>query len=104
MIVDAPPQSVKTSLERTLPRAYYLDEAIYARERERIFHREWFLACREEQVEKPGAYLAVDVAGESIIVLRGKDGALHAHYNVCRHRGSRLVAEGTTGTFAGGIR
>jgi Rieske 2Fe-2S family protein len=102
--VDARLQSHKTSLERTLPRAYYFDEAIYAREQECIFHREWFLACREEQVAKTGDYLAVDVAGESILIVRTRDGALRAHYNVCRHRGSRLVDESSHGTFAGGIR
>ncbi|HKW44042.1 MAG TPA: aromatic ring-hydroxylating dioxygenase subunit alpha [Candidatus Eremiobacteraceae bacterium] len=95
---------MKSTLERTLPRAYYFDEAIYERERERIFHREWFLACREEQVEKPGDYRTIDVAGENILIVRAKDGALHAHYNVCRHRGSRLVDEGSCGTFAGAIR
>src|SRR4029453_1834454 len=31
-----------------------------------------------------------EVAGESIIVVRGKDGVLRAFYNVCRHRGSRI--------------
>jgi len=94
----------KTSLERTLPRAYYFDDAIYRRERERIFHREWYVACREEHVLKPGDYRAIDVAGESVMVVRAKDGTLRAHYNVCRHRGSRLVAEESSGSFAGGIR
>jgi Rieske 2Fe-2S family protein len=102
--VDAGLRSHTTSLERTLPRAYYFDDAIYAREQECIFHREWFLACREEQVAKTGDYLAVDVAGESILIVRTRDGTLRAHYNVCRHRGSRLVEESSRGTFAGGIR
>ena len=95
---------VKTSLERTLPRAAYVDDAAFARERERIFHREWFLACREERVRKPGDYVAIDVAGESIFVVRAKDGSLRAHFNVCRHRGSQLVGEESSGTFAGAIR
>ena len=82
--VDARLLSHKTSLERTLPRAYYFDDAIYAREQECIFHREWFLACREEQVGKAGDYLALDVAGESIIIVRTRDGTLRAHYNVLR--------------------
>jgi Rieske 2Fe-2S family protein len=102
--VDARLQSHETSLERTLPRAFYFDDAIYARERDRIFHREWFLACREERLAEAGDYLALDVAGESIIVVRTRDGALRAHYNVCRHRGSRLVEESSHGSFAGGIR
>jgi Rieske 2Fe-2S family protein len=87
-----------------LPRAYYFDDAIYAREQEQIFHHEWFLACREEQIAKVGDYLALDVAGESIFIVRSRDGALRAHYNVCRHRGSRLVEESSHGSFAGTIR
>jgi Rieske 2Fe-2S family protein len=103
-IVDARLDFRKSSLERTLPRAYYFDDAIYAREQARIFHHEWFFACREEQAAKIGDYFALDVAGENIIIVRAKDGALRAHYNVCRHRGSRLVEESSQGTFAGGIR
>ena len=37
--------------------------------------------------------MTVDVAGESVIVVRGKDGELRGFYNVCRHRGSRLCDE-----------
>jgi choline monooxygenase len=36
----------------------------------------------------------VDVAGRSLILVRGRDGALRAFYNVCRHRGSRLIEDG----------
>src|SRR5207302_1865182 len=32
-----------------------------------------------------------EVAGEPIIVVRGKDGALRAFFNVCRHRGGPLA-------------
>ena len=43
---------------------------------------------------EPGAYRVVDLAGESVILVRG-DG-LYAHLNFCRHRGSRLLCgEGT---------
>src|SRR3546814_8597714 len=33
------------------------------------------------------------VAGASILITRGKDGAVRAFHNVCTHRGTRLVAE-----------
>ena len=33
---------------------------------------------------------SVDVAGESVLVTSDEAGALHAAYNVCRHRGSQL--------------
>jgi Rieske 2Fe-2S family protein len=102
--VSSPSRPVKTSLEQTLPRASYVDESEFARERERIFVREWFFACREERVTNPGDYVAIDVAGESVFITRAKDGMLHAHFNVCRHRGSRLVAEESSGSLPGAIR
>jgi len=91
-------------LERTLSREYYLSPEIYARERDRIFCREWFCVGREEELPVPGDYVVKDVAGESILVVRTRDGGLAGHYNVCRHRGSQLVPEGCAGRFAGGIR
>jgi Rieske 2Fe-2S family protein len=51
-----------------------------------------------------GDYLVREVAGESVLVVRTREGALAAHYNVCRHRGSQLVPGGGRGSFSGGIR
>ena len=90
--------------ERTLHRDYYWSAEIFGEEKERIFCREWFCGGREEELARPGDYLILDVAGESIIVVRTREGLLRAHYNVCRHRGSRLVQEGCKGSFTGGIR
>jgi Rieske 2Fe-2S family protein len=92
------------ALERTLHRDHYLSDQLFALERERIFYREWFCVAREEEIPNPGDYLSRDVAGESVLLVRTKDGGLAAHYNVCRHRGSRLVPECGSGSFSGGIR
>jgi len=78
-------------LEPTLHRDCYLTPAWFAREREQIFAREWACVGREEEVPNPGDYLLVELAGESLLLTRDKDGRLHAHHNVCRHRGSQLV-------------
>jgi Rieske 2Fe-2S family protein len=91
-------------MERTLHRDFYFSPDIFRREQERIFYREWFCAGRDEELPETGDYLVLDVAGESVIVVRTRDGALAAHYNVCRHRGSRLVPEGCKGSFGGAIR
>src|SRR5262245_8838718 len=91
-------------LERTLHRDHYLSDPLFALERERIFFREWFSVAREEELQDPGDYLVRDVAGESVLIVRTRDGRLAAHYNVCRHRGSQLVPDCEKGTFTGGIR
>ena len=77
-------------LEPTLPSSWYYDEAIFRRERERIFYREWFCVGREEELPAPGDHKVMDIAGESILVVRNRDASLRAFYNVCRHRGARL--------------
>jgi phenylpropionate dioxygenase-like ring-hydroxylating dioxygenase large terminal subunit len=101
-------------LERTLPRDFYFSPEIYRREQERIFWHEWFCAGRVEELPNPGDYRALEVAGQSVLVVRTKEGALAAFFNVCRHRGSCLVLQdpapsdmecsGPTGTFANVIR
>ncbi|MFN8536963.1 MAG: aromatic ring-hydroxylating dioxygenase subunit alpha [Thermomicrobiales bacterium] len=50
-----------------------------------------------------GDYLTVEIDGESAIVVRGRDGAVRAFLNVCRHRGARLCSE-PCGQLSGAIR
>jgi phenylpropionate dioxygenase-like ring-hydroxylating dioxygenase large terminal subunit len=110
-IETTPGDGTATEMMRTLPRAAYLSDEHFAREAERIFHREWFAVGREDAIPAAGDYLHVEVAGESVLVVRDRSGALDAFYNVCRHRGSRLVMEdprpnaaGPSGRFKGAIR
>ena len=77
-------------LEKALPARWYRDPEIFRTERERIFCREWIAVCREEEIPHAGDYLVLEVLGESILLVRNREGQLHAFYNVCRHRGSRL--------------
>ena len=91
-------------MERTLDREFYFSPEIFAREKERIFCREWFCAGREEELPAAGDYLVVEVGGESVLVVCSRKSKLAAHYNVCRHRGSRLVPEGSKGSLGGSIR
>jgi Rieske 2Fe-2S family protein len=96
---------VKSALEATLPRAYYLSPKIFALEQDRIFFHEWFCAGRCEQLRNAGDYIVVDIAGEETIVVRTQTGELRAFDNLCRHRGCRLVLDASRGgTFANTIR
>ena len=45
----------------------------------------------ECHLPEPGAYLVAEVAGESVVVLRDTIGTARAFFNVCRHRGTRLL-------------
>ena len=87
-------------LERSLPGPSFTAEAEFAREREAVLFADWFCVGREESLAGPGDYLTADVAGESILIVRGADrpdspggpgNSLAGFYNLCRHRGSRLV-------------
>ena len=80
-------------LERSLPGPSYTSEAEFARERDRVLLPGWFCVGRADTLTGPGCYLAADVCGESIIVTRTDAGGLAGHYNLCRHRGSRLVPQ-----------
>ena len=74
----------------TMPGAYYTSPAILAEEGERIFAHHWHCAGRASRLERPGDYVLRTIAGESLIVVRGRDGVVRAFFNVCRHRGTRL--------------
>jgi Rieske 2Fe-2S family protein len=113
--VPAPDEGREFGLEKTLPAEAYRSAEAFEAERERLFAREWFCAGREQEVPHAGDFLALDVLGERILVVRAKDGALHAFYDVCRHRGCRLslmIADAAgphaepvpTGRFKGAIR
>ncbi len=78
-------------LEATLAGAYYCDGTVLEKEWERVFGRSWICAGREERVAEPGQFITLDVGRESILVVRDRDGRLRAFFNVCRHRGARLV-------------
>jgi Rieske 2Fe-2S family protein len=88
-------------MRETLTGHEYRSPEVFDAERLRIFHRHWFYAGRSELVAGPEDRLVVDVAGESMLVVRDRAGALHAHHNVCRHRGAALCDESGQGPKGG---
>ena len=88
----------------TLPGRDYHAPAVFELERERIFFREWIYVARSDEAPEPGDFVTIDVAGESLLLVRGEDGELRGFYNVCRHRGSRLCDPETHGHAKGAIK
>lgn len=85
----------------SLAQSFYTDPDVYELELERIVYRNWILAGHTAELANPGDFKVFRVARESAIIVRGKDGALNAFANVCRHRGSLvcLEAAGSTRKF-----
>jgi Rieske 2Fe-2S family protein len=82
-----------SSLLPTLAGRYYTDPELFARERERVFEAMWCCVARTDEVAVAGSFRRVQVGRESVLVVRGRDGALRAFLNVCRHRGAQLCTE-----------
>jgi phenylpropionate dioxygenase-like ring-hydroxylating dioxygenase large terminal subunit len=71
---------------QALPAAYYTSEALYELEVERIFKKDWLYICRTDEVAEPGDWYAAEIAGEPIMLVRGKDMKIRALSRVCPHR------------------
>ena len=80
------------NLEKTLPRASYLDADVYGREMAAVFRPGWVCAGRSETLPDAGSYLALRLDGESLLILRDDTDTLRGFFNVCRHRGAELVS------------
>jgi choline monooxygenase len=79
---------------KNLASIHYVSPQSLPLERERIFARTWQHLGPASRVSQPGQYLAADIAGLKVLVLRGRDGVLRGFKNVCRHRGAQLLADG----------
>lgn len=71
----------------------YTDDTTFRAELERIFLRVWNFVCHESELEAPGDFRCVTVAGQPVVVCRNQEGELRAFYNTCRHRAAQVVTE-----------
>lgn len=70
----------------------YSDPEVARQERTRIFQRVPMMAAHSAQIREPGSFITLQLNSSNVIVTRKQDGSVGAFLNVCRHRGSRLVA------------
>jgi carnitine monooxygenase subunit len=86
---------VETAPERalTLPARYFYDDEIFKAERERIFYPGWHCIGHVNELSDPGQFLTFDIFDQSVVALRGDDGVIRSFYNVCQHRGNRLLED-----------
>ena len=61
-----------------LPFAAYRDQALFDLEMEQLFRGDWVAVCPANALSEAGDYLALNIGGEPIAVVRGEDGELRA--------------------------
>ena len=87
----------------TLSREYYTDTAILEKEYQQIFLKNWICIGRSTDISKNGYFLTLNIANESVIILKDDLGKLRAFYNICHHRGTR-ICEKAEGKFSNSIQ
>ena len=75
----------------SLPPASYVSDEVTLAENDAIFRKKWIGVGRSDLVASPGDFTTLDIAGQSIILLRDQSEELRAFANTCRHRGARLL-------------
>ena len=75
----------------SLRKEAYVDPRWHGVDLEAIIAKTWQWVCHVEKLREPGAYVTIDIAGKPIAVVRDKEGALRAFYNVCKHRAHELL-------------
>ena len=83
-----------------IPKQRYYDTDFYALEAENFWPRVWQMACRLEEIPRPGDFVEYEILDQSLIVVRVDAETVRAYHNACRHRGVKLVeGRGNRRTF-----
>ena len=78
-----------------VPAAHYCDPERWQLEVEQIFKRLPLTLGFSAELREPGAYKAMEVAGVPLLLTRAQDGEVRAFVNMCSHRGTIIVEEGS---------
>lgn len=76
-----------------LPASTYANADHYEREIDEIFLKVPLLVALACEVREPGDYVAFDIVGCPLLIVRGDDGVVRTMLNVCRHRGAKVTAQ-----------
>lgn len=75
------------------PAEHYTSPDRLARELDRVFGRLPLAVAHLSELAAPGHFITRRIGDTPILLTRDRSGALRAFLNVCRHRGTQLVAE-----------
>lgn len=79
--------------EDRVHRDVYVSEELFALEQQHFFANTWTYLGHASQVPVSGDYIAVDIAGRPLLMVRQADGGIRVLYNRCAHKGSQLATD-----------
>ena len=88
---SALPVPFAIELPDRVPKERYYDPDFYRLEAELLWSRTWQMACRLEEIPRPGDFAEYEILDQSVLVVRSEDMGVRAFDNVCRHRGVRFA-------------
>lgn len=71
----------------------YTDVSRFNREQQAIFQSLPNYVAHVSELPEPGSFVRRELAGVSVLLVRGDDGHIRAFVNACRHRGTQLVSD-----------
>jgi phenylpropionate dioxygenase-like ring-hydroxylating dioxygenase large terminal subunit len=71
----------------SLPQPFYTSKEVFDAEWQSIFKKHWLFAGNSAQIRNAGDYFLCQLQNDTVIIIRGNNGEVHAHYNTCTHRG-----------------
>ncbi|HEY2892550.1 MAG TPA: aromatic ring-hydroxylating dioxygenase subunit alpha [Dongiaceae bacterium] len=86
--------AIKPAPRLTLPAEWYHQQDIFERERQFVFAREWQFIGPASALANPGDYIATEITGWRIFVIKDREGELRGFHNLCRHRAGHFLDDG----------
>lgn len=87
----APPAAFPTLPD--LPGGRYTDPRFFTLEKAELWRKSWLLAGHMDEIAEPDAFKLWETAGQPVVILHARSGAVNAFYNTCSHRGAPVVTE-----------
>ena len=86
-------ETLTSSLDKSasLSKDRYISEDFMQSEWEGIWTKAWLFAGLESDLLEPGDFFIYDIGRESIVITRNNENEISAFYNVCQHRGNKIV-------------